>query len=151
MLASDLSGTSETTYLGVSAENSGLLDDWADLVVCRNALDHMLSPEAALEEISRILKKDGRLYLSVDIGGAPTPDEPTAFSEKQLTKVLVKHFTTLRSTRIARPFSGARDYSLRILARKKFRGERKLNKAEILESYMREFGAEEWPLEQLRG
>ena len=31
--------------------------------------------------VLRILRTDGRLFLSVDIGGEPTPDEPSPFTE----------------------------------------------------------------------
>jgi len=48
--------------------------------MCRNALDHMPRPEEALQQIHRLLKPDGVFFLSVDIGGLPTPDEPTVFS-----------------------------------------------------------------------
>ena len=58
-----------TVYLSLGAENLPLLDDFADLIICRNALDHMPKPELALDEIRRILKDDGLFFASVDIGG----------------------------------------------------------------------------------
>ena len=49
LLFADVAG-GRTVYLSVGAENLPLLDDFADLIVCRNALDHMFKPERALEE-----------------------------------------------------------------------------------------------------
>jgi hypothetical protein len=42
MLVEDVAGTSKTLLLSVGVEQLPVLDDCADLVVCRNALDHML-------------------------------------------------------------------------------------------------------------
>lgn len=39
-----------------------------DLVVCNHALEHFQELEPALEEIARVLKPDGRLYISVPDG-----------------------------------------------------------------------------------
>ena len=79
-------------YLSLGAENLPLLDDFADLVICRNALDHMPDPAVAVKEIWRVLNQDGALFISVDIGGEPTPDEPTVFSVESLQALLQEHF-----------------------------------------------------------
>ena len=63
MLVADKVG-SRTIYLSVSAEDLPLLDNFADLVICRNALDHMPSPRVALKEMWRILRADGRLFVA---------------------------------------------------------------------------------------
>ncbi len=39
-----------------------------DLVICNHALEHFQELEAALQEIARVLKPDGRLYISVPDG-----------------------------------------------------------------------------------
>src|SRR5207247_7307690 len=54
MLVTDEVG-GRTLYLSLGAEDLPLLDRTADLVICRNALDHMAHPRAALKEMSRIL------------------------------------------------------------------------------------------------
>jgi ubiquinone/menaquinone biosynthesis C-methylase UbiE len=54
MLVEDEAG-SRTVYLSLAAESLPLLDNYADLVICRNALDHMPEPHVALKEMSRIL------------------------------------------------------------------------------------------------
>jgi ubiquinone/menaquinone biosynthesis C-methylase UbiE len=87
MLVGDEVGN-RTVYLSIGAENLPLLDSCADLVLCRNALDHMPNPEVALREMWRILHDDGALFASVDLGGAPTPDEPTVFSVESLRDLL---------------------------------------------------------------
>ena len=83
LLVDDVAGTSRTVYLAMGVEALPLLDECADLVVCRNALDHMPAPQMALRQIGRILKAEALLFLSVDIGGIPTPDEPTVFSARK--------------------------------------------------------------------
>ena len=63
MLLKDLEGTSQTVYLSMDSEDLPLVDDYADLVVCRNALDHMPDPGKALREVQRILKNDGSVFV----------------------------------------------------------------------------------------
>jgi SAM-dependent methyltransferase len=55
LLMADEAG-GHTVYLSLGAESLPLLDDFADLIICRNALDHMPKPELALAEFRRILK-----------------------------------------------------------------------------------------------
>ena len=40
-------------------------DECTDTVICSEVLEHVWNPFAAMHEISRILKKDGMLYLTV--------------------------------------------------------------------------------------
>lgn len=40
--------------------------DTFDWVICRNVLDHTMSPKDVLSEIRRVLKPDGRLWLDVN-------------------------------------------------------------------------------------
>jgi SAM-dependent methyltransferase len=118
LLVTDEAGTC-TVHLSLGAENLPLLDDFADLVICRNALDHMPKPEIALAEIHRILKSDGVLFASVDIGGAPTPDEPTVFSVQSLRALLGEQFDLLTLADDYPPHSEGRICSTRLMARKK--------------------------------
>jgi SAM-dependent methyltransferase len=135
MLVDDAPGTSRTVYLAVGVEELPLLDGRADLVICRNALDHMLHPDIGVKEIWRILKNDGRCFLSVDIGGSPTPDEPTVFSPESLSALLQDHFEIMTQTDKHDPFSKGRDHSVRLLARKKHRSSPSLDKDTILQAY----------------
>lgn len=127
LIADEAGGRS--VYLSVGSENLPLLDDFADLIVCRNALDHMSKPELALEEIHRILKDDGFFFVSVDIGGAPTPDEPTVFSMESLHALLEERFDVLVLEKDPLPHSEGRLCSTRVVARKK-----KLGSTERLDS-----------------
>jgi SAM-dependent methyltransferase len=89
LLISDEVG-SPPLYLSIGAEELPLLSDYADLVLCRNALDHMHNPAGALKEMRRILNNNGALFLSVDVGGEPTPDVPTVFSTDSLEALLLQ-------------------------------------------------------------
>ena len=124
-----------TIYLSTGAENLPLLDDFADLLICRNALDHMPEPSITTKELWRILKKDGALFVSVDIGGAPTPDEPTVFSVESLRSLLRDQFEVVALADNCSPHSEGRLRSVRLLARKKFLARPALDKAAILRAY----------------
>ncbi|HEV8619958.1 MAG TPA: methyltransferase domain-containing protein [Nitrospiraceae bacterium] len=135
MLLEDATHTARTIYLSVGAEELPLLDECADLVLCRNALDHMVDSKQGLRQMWRILKKDRLLFLSVDIGGKPTPDEPTVFSEESLSALLQEQFQVLKFTAGHRPHDEWRDCSVRVLARKKPGATLSLDKEAILRAY----------------
>jgi SAM-dependent methyltransferase len=134
MLVEDEAG-SRTVYLALAAESLPLLDNCADLVICRNALDHMPEPQIALKEMSRILISDGVLFISVDIGGSPTPDEPTVFSVDSLRALLQQDFELVRLDDDYPPHSVGRVCSLRVVARRKPRASRPIDKEKILRAY----------------
>jgi len=134
MLVDDEVG-SRTVYLSVGAENLPLVDGDIDLVICRNALDHMPAPAAVVREISRILTPDGALFVSVDIGGVPTPDEPTVFSVESLCSLLGLNFEINMLADNESPHSEGRLRSVRLVARKKFLASPALDKAAILRAY----------------
>jgi SAM-dependent methyltransferase len=136
MLVDDVAGTSRTIYLALGVEALPLLDACADLVVCRNALDHMPVPEKALWQIGRILKAEGLLFLSVDIGGIPTPDEPTVFSVDSLAALLQEQFAIVHQTEEPCSHSGWRSGSVRILAHKRPQASRVLDRDTLLQAYM---------------
>lgn len=143
MLLEDVVGTTRTVHLAVSAEELPLLDECADLVICRNALDHMPAPERALQQIWRILKPAGGVFLSVDIGGVPTPDEPTVFSADSLAALLRAQFEIVKQIDNKPAHSGWRPGSVRILARKKPHAGVRLDKEKILRAYMARLGEAE--------
>ena len=134
MLIGDEAG-SPTVYLPIRGEDIPLVDESADLVVCRNALDHMPDPSLALNEIWRILKNDGAVFISVDIGGAPTPDEPTVFSIESLRETLTSRFDIVVLDDHFPPHSRGRTCSVRLAARKKSGASQRLDKAVILRRY----------------
>jgi SAM-dependent methyltransferase len=134
MLVEDQAG-SRTVYLSLAAESLPLLDNCADLVICRNALDHMPDPQVALNEMSRILVNDGALFVSVDTGGLPTPDEPTVFSLDSLRALLKQDFEVVKLDNDYPPHSIGRVCSLRVMARKRARPSELIDKAKILRAY----------------
>jgi SAM-dependent methyltransferase len=141
MLLDDSGGTSRTVHLAMSVEELPLLDECANLVLCRNALDHMPDPAKALRQMWRILKADGRLFLSVDIGGFPTPDEPMVFSVDSLFALLrQEQFEIVKHTSDGVPHSGWRPCSMRILAWKQPQAGLTLDKDKILQAYMARLG-----------
>jgi SAM-dependent methyltransferase len=141
MLMDDAAG-GRTIYLSMSAENLPLLDDFADLVICRNALDHMVDPSITTKELWRILNNDGALFVSVDIGGAPTPDEPTVFSTESLGNLLREQFEVAKLVEQCPPHSKRRISSVRLLARKKLGASTDLDKEQLLRAYEARLGEE---------
>jgi SAM-dependent methyltransferase len=134
MLVDDEAG-SRTVHLPVRAEDLPLLDESADLVVCRNALDHMPDPGVALAEVWRILKADGALFISVDIGGVPTPDEPTVFSVASLREALGERFDIVALDDHHPPHSRFRTCSVRLVARRRPGAGHPLDREAILRAY----------------
>jgi SAM-dependent methyltransferase len=134
MLVQDEVGN-RTVYLSIGAENLPLVDADIDLVICRNSLDHMLAPETVVKEISRILRPDGALFVSVDIGGQPTPDEPTVFSVDSLCALLATHFVVIMLADDKSPHSAGRPRSVRLLAQKRIAAGAPLDKVAILRAY----------------
>lgn len=140
MLLNDTAGTTPTMYLALGVEALPLLDAYADLVVCRNALDHMPEPHLALQQINRILKTAGLLFLSVDIGGVATPDEPTVFSEESLRSLVEEQFVIVRQHTGYSSHSGWRPGSIRMLARKTSQAHPQLERETILQAYLARIG-----------
>ncbi|HWP58447.1 MAG TPA: methyltransferase domain-containing protein [Candidatus Acidoferrales bacterium] len=135
MLLDDEAGA-RTVYLSLRAEDLPLLDGCCDLVLCRNALDHMPDPRAALREMRRILRADGALFVSVDIGGEPAPDEPTVFSVESLCALVSEDFIVAKLVDRYPPHSEQRRCSVRLTARKRSEQSAALDKEAILEAYL---------------
>ena len=136
MLLPDHAGTNPTLYLSRRIENLPLLDGCADGVLCRNALDHMFVPRDGLSEMWRILKPGGALYLSVDIGGDPTADEPSPFQRESLLALVSEQFEILATTD-RDSHSKGRVYRMRILARSKEGPRVAVDKQDLLARYER--------------
>jgi len=141
MLIDDAPGTTRTLYLSVGVEGLPLLDESVDLVLCRNALDHMQDPTNGRDHLWRVLKTDGVFFLSVDIGGEPTPDEPSPFTQESLTALLEEKFEIITRRAEPKPHNQHRSHSVRIVARKKGRSSAMLDKSAILRAYMIAVGA----------
>ena len=137
MLLDDRPDAPPTLRLAVGIEDLPLLDDFADLVVCRNALDHVQRPEAGLGEMWRILKPGGFLFLSVDFGGEPTPDEPSPFSPGQVEELIPGLFEIAARSDGHRPHAGWRDSNSRFLLRRIGTKAPSLDKDAVIAAYER--------------
>ena len=73
--------------------------------------------------------------MSVDLGGDPTPDEPTVFSVESLGALLRERFEVARLSDQHRPHSGSRTGNVRALARKIPDAGRSLDKEQVLRAY----------------
>jgi ubiquinone/menaquinone biosynthesis C-methylase UbiE len=80
-----------------------------DVVTCSNALDHVTSPEQAIAEMTRVLRQDGYLVLTVEIfpqasRGTREDEHPFSFDE-QATLALMKGYNVVfRKSTIAPQF-----------------------------------------------
>lgn len=74
----DIDPSSGCTHIGdICHKNEGIEDGRYDYVVCTEVLEHTLQPFAAVEEIWRMLRPNGVLFLSVPFNfriHGPLPD-----------------------------------------------------------------------------
>lgn len=137
MLLEDRTDAPPTLRLSVGIERLPLLDELADLLVCRNALDHVADPPAALAEMWRVLKEGALLFLSVDLGGEPTPDEPNPFSPGQVEELTAGRFEIVARSDGHRPHAGWRDSNSRFLLRRAGVKAPSLDKTAVIAAYER--------------
>ena len=139
MLIGDVAGA-EAVWVVAAAESLPLIDACADLVYCRNALDHIMNPVSAVSEISRILKPDGLFYVDVDLGGIPTPDEPMVFTSVTLQELIAPHFRT-RSQRDRSIPHSKNSHTRRELLLEHYPGCElpRMEKAALLSQYLQQF------------
>jgi ubiquinone/menaquinone biosynthesis C-methylase UbiE len=67
-------------------------DSQFDVVISVNALDHVQNFETAISEIYRVLKPNGKIYLSFNYQDQPTATEPIVLSDKRVEEVLSVYF-----------------------------------------------------------
>ena len=67
---------SPAVYLSVGAERIPLISSSVDVIVARNALDHVDDPDAVLAEVQRLLRAGGSLIANFDVDHTPTTTEP---------------------------------------------------------------------------
>jgi len=84
--------TSGTVLLKGHGENIPLSDDFIDVVVSRNSLDHVDRLPRVVEEIRRVLKPGGLLVLVTDLKDRATYCEPSAISSAQAIRSLFAGF-----------------------------------------------------------
>lgn len=101
----DIAPDSDCDYIGdICKHNDFLSDDSFDYVVCTEVLEHTLHPFDATEEIWRILKPGGKLFLSVPFNfriHGPLPD-CWRFTEHGI-RLLLKRFSILKLKTIETP------------------------------------------------
>ena len=137
MLLDDRDDAPPTLRLAVGIENLPLLDEFADVVVCRNAIDHVEHPEKGFDEMWRVLKPGAHLFLSVDFGGKPTPDEPNPFSPGQVEDMITGRFEMVARSDGHIPHAKWRDSNSRFLLRRIGKKAPSLDKAAVIEAYER--------------
>lgn len=138
MLLADDSGTAPTVFLDAGAEEIPLVDGAAGLVLCRNALDHIVDPSLALQEMARVVADDGFVVVSVDIGGEPTPDEPSVFAtEEDVRATIAAHLAVVRIDDMGPPHSHLRDKRVLVVAKRLAPAQPRLDKDAVRTAYER--------------
>lgn len=71
-----------------------------DMVVCFEAIEHLRLPEAHLQEVVRVLRREGTYIVSTPLagtGGSPeiNPFHAREFSEDEFTRLLKKYFNNV--------------------------------------------------------
>lgn len=100
------------------AEDIPLNDEYVDMVVSSNALDHVEDIEKSFAEIFRILKKDGIFVLNIDLFEENTPPRneghPFNPTEKTLEKLIKENgFKILKTTKTKGIPCGVGEYAER--------------------------------------
>lgn len=99
-----------------SAQHLPLPSGWARLVICTNALDHMVDPEQAVLELARILQPGGVLLIAVEVfdqGGSPLDRgaaHPHSFTQKE-ARALFSRVATLQEEHL-HPWTGLKEVLL---------------------------------------
>ncbi len=135
MLIDDAPGTARTLGLSVEIEDMPLLDEFADVVIARNCLDHVKQPPEAAARIWSVLKTGGLFYLHVDIGGPPTPDEPSPFTKEGLKNLLRVGFDIVYWSDGHDRFNECREDNVKTIGRRVGRSGGRLEKSKIVEAY----------------
>ncbi len=79
------------------AQNIPVKSNTVDCVKCTELLEHVELPERVLDEISRVLKPDGILILSVpfNVGVHGDPYDFQRFTDQKLTRMLKDNFNII--------------------------------------------------------
>ncbi len=101
-----------------TAEDIPKPDESFDVVLCVNALDHMIDPDKALAEMRRVLKKDGTFMLGIFLHSPPIAmarrfierwlpvfredAHPYSYTLEIIRKVLNNYFSIQEETKVFR-------------------------------------------------
>jgi len=83
----------DVIYLACGSEKIPLIDGAVDLVISRNAIDHVDNVTKAVDEIHRILRQGGEILLSVNYQDSATTAEPHVINDKVLQSLFQGKFT----------------------------------------------------------
>ncbi|MDQ2895727.1 MAG: class I SAM-dependent methyltransferase [Actinomycetota bacterium] len=95
---------SPALYLSCGAEQLPLVSASADVVLARNSLDYVESPEQVLREARRILRPGGTLIALFDVDSVPTPREPHRLTVARI-RAAIGDMTVVRERRWDQPFA----------------------------------------------
>lgn len=78
-------------------ENLPYPDSYFDIVFCTNVLDHVSKPKRTIEEMTRVLKKESYLVLTIDIhgdshDGSRSPHHPHDLTEQNVLALIESPF-----------------------------------------------------------
>lgn len=83
----------EIIYLSCGAESIPLIDGIADVVISRNALDHVDNFDASIHEIHRILRPGGEIRLSISYQERYAVTEPIRIDDNVIRASFDKRFS----------------------------------------------------------
>lgn len=95
---------SPALYLSCGAEQIPLVSASADVVLARNSLDYVESPEQVLAEARRILRPGGTLIALFDVDSVPTPREPHRLTTARI-RAAIGDMAVTREHRWDQPFA----------------------------------------------
>lgn len=82
----------DMVYICAPAEDLPFLDEFADVVLSVNALDHVGDFGLAVNEIHRVLKPGGQILLQFDAAHEPTLEEPLLITDALIEECLSRRF-----------------------------------------------------------
>ena len=98
-------------YVAAGAEEIPFGDGHFDVVTSFNSLDHVVDVDAALAEMTRVLRPAGMLVVVVDIHRRPTVAEPHAIPW-DLGRQLADTFEVVHERHLEKPAAGSRAVSV---------------------------------------
>jgi SAM-dependent methyltransferase len=118
----DIDSETNCTYTAdITKHNTFLPDEKYDYIVCTEVLEHVYQPFQAVEEIHRLLKKGGYLFISVPYNfriHGPLPD-CWRFTEHGLRALLSDDFLILELDALETPERPLMPIHYTVVARKK--------------------------------
>ncbi len=112
-------GVDHVTHLAASGEEIPLPSCSADLLVIENALDHVTNPAAVMHEAHRLLKREGCVWLLVDLSEYRDAMHPHPFNADRVRALLRDTGFTIDHERTSDHHSHPKAYGeMRVLAHK---------------------------------